>query len=536
MGYNHYEFMEESKWIDKGYRVPTYDRDKIIENTKEHPYWVHFGYGNIFRAFQANVVQRLLNEGVLDRGLVAVAGINSESIRELFWPKKDYTILVTLKSDGTAEKTIIGSIAESMTADRNYPEDIQRLKEIFGKDSLQMLSFTITEKGYSLVNAKGEYLDDVKADFENGPEQTKNYLGTVVSLLLHRYHNGAKPLAMVSMDNCSHNGDRLHEVVCKYAKEWEKRGFADAGFVEYINDPDKISYPWTMIDKITPRSDPAIEEMLVKDLGEGIRSIKASTGGYLTQYVNAEECEYLVIEDWFPAGRPALERGGVIFTDRDTVDKVEKMKVCTCLNPLHTTLAIFGCLLGYTKISDEMKNPLLKQLVNKVGYAEGLPVVTDPGIMNPKEFIDTVLNVRIPNPFMPDTPQRIAMDTSQKLSVRFGETIKAYQKSDSLAAEDLQYIPLVFAGWLRYLMGINDEGKEFEVSFDPLLGELRAYISNLKLGGIVEEEVLRPILENKQIFGVNLYEAGLAGKVVGYLEEMLKGPGAVQAVLEKYVS
>ena len=58
-------------------------------------------------------------------------------------------------------------------------------------------------------------------------------------------------------------------------------------------------------------------------------------------------------------------KGGIIFTDRETVDKVEKMKVCTCLNPLHTTLAIYGCLLGYTLISEEMKNPLLKKFVEK---------------------------------------------------------------------------------------------------------------------------------------------------------------------------
>lgn len=37
------------------------------------------------------------------------------------------------------------------------------------------------------------------------------------------------------------------------------------------------------------------------------------------------------------------------------------MKVCTCLNPLHTSLAIYGCLLGYTLIAEEMKNPLLKK-------------------------------------------------------------------------------------------------------------------------------------------------------------------------------
>ena len=100
------------------------------------------------------------------------------------------------------------------------------------------------------------------------------------------------------------------------------------------------------------------------------------------------------------------------------------MKVCTCLNPLHTALAIYGCLLGYTLIADEMKNPLLKKMVEMIGYREGLPVVVDPGILDPGQFIDEVVTKRIPNPFMPDTPQRIATDTSQKLPIRFGEPLR----------------------------------------------------------------------------------------------------------------
>lgn len=160
-----------------------------------------------------------------------------------------------------------------------------------------------------------------------------------------------------------------------------------------------------MIDKITPRPNASVEEILQQDGVEGLEPVITSKNTYVAPFVNAEECEYLVIEDDFPNGRPALEKGGPIFTSRETVDKVERMKVCTCLNPLHTALAVFGCLLDYTLISEEMKDPTLKKLVERLGYVEGLPVVTDPGILNPKEFLDTVLNVRIPNPFMPDSPR-----------------------------------------------------------------------------------------------------------------------------------
>ena len=82
------------------------------------------------------------------------------------------------------------------------------------------------------------------------------------------------------------------------------------------------------------------------------------------------------------------------------------------------------------------------------------------------------MHKRLPNPFMPDTPQRIATDTSQKLPIRFGETIKAYLQDPSLDASSLQMIPLVFAGWLRYLMAVDDAGEPFALSPAPMLDTL----------------------------------------------------------------
>jgi fructuronate reductase len=246
--------------------------------------------------------------------------------------------------------------------------------------------------------------------------------------------------------------------------------------------------------------------------------------------------QYLIIEDKFPNGRPNLDKGGIIFTDRETVDKVEKMKVCTCLNPLHTALAIYGCLLGYTLIYKEMKDPELKKLVEIIGYKEGLPVVVDPKIISPKTFIDEVLQKRVVNPFMPDSPQRIATDTSQKLGIRFGETIKSYIESDSLKVSDLILIPLVLAGWCRYLLAIDDEGNTFELSSDPLLDTVRPYLKNVEIGKIRDfHKDLEPILSNEKIFAIDLYKVGLGEIVEKYFAELVAGVGAVRSTLIKYV-
>ncbi len=527
---------DRKKWIEAGYELPQFDVEEVSENTRKNPFWIHFGAGNIFRAFQANVVQNLLNDDILDKGLIVAEGFDYEIVEKMNRPHDEYSILVTLKADGSVEKTVVGSVVESCILDSKNEAEYGRLKEIFEKDSLQMASFTITEKGYSLVDGNGDLLSTVANDFAKGPAAPDSYIGKVTSLLYARFQVGAIPIAMVSMDNCSHNGDRLYEAISAFAKAWVENGLVDGAFLDYVNDRNKVTFPWTMIDKITPRPDESVEKILKSDGIQGLESVVTSKNTHVAPFVNAEECEYLVIEDAFPNGRPRLEVGGLIFTDRETVDKVEKMKVCTCLNPLHTALAVFGCLLGYEKIAEEMKDRELRRLVEVIGYDEGLPVVVNPGILDPKEFIDTVLNVRIPNPFMPDTPQRIATDTSQKLAIRFGETIKAYEASDNLDVADLKCIPLVLAGWIRYLMAVDDDGKAFELSPDPLLKTLCPVVEGIKLGEKVEvSKVLKPILENKEIFGIDLYEVGLAERVCKYFEEMIAGVGAVRAVLKKYV-
>jgi len=212
------------------------------------------------------------------------------------------------------------------------------------------------------------------------------------------------------------------------------------------------------------------------------------------------------------------------------------MKVTTCLNPLHTSLAVFGCLLGYTRISDEMKDNELSTLVRKLGYDEAMKVVINPKIISPSAFIDEVINDRLPNPYIPDTPQRIATDTSLKLPIRFGETIKSYIASDSLDVMSLTYVPLTIAGWLRYLLAVDDEGNSFELSSDPMLDTILPHLKDVvwndpsTLGNSTDA-----ILSNDIIFGTDLVECGLSETIREMLSKMLKGKGAVRSTLKHYL-
>lgn len=525
----------KQQFTEKGYQVPTYDREKIVRATVEEPTWLHFGTGNIFRAFPSAILDSLLNQGLYDKGVVAVEGFDYEIIEKAYKPFDNLSLLVVLNADGGLDKRVIGSVVKSLTVNEK-DEDFSYLVEAFRKPSVQMVSFTITEKGYSLMGPDGSLSGVVKADFDqilSGKEIIipKHLMGKIAWLLWQRYQAGAVPVAMVSMDNCSHNGDKLKEAVVSYVRKWVEAGVCGQDFLDYVNNPEKVSFPLSMIDKITPRPDKKVVAMLEQDGFEDAELIITDKNTYTAAFVNAEATQYLVIEDLFPNGRPPLEKGGIYFTDRETVDRVEKMKVCTCLNPLHTALAIFGCLLGYHTIWEEMKDDDLCAFVTKMGYGEGMPVVVNPQIIDPEQFIGEVLQKRLVNPFMPDTPQRIATDTSQKLSIRFGETLKAYGRQ---GVEGLQYIPVVLAGYLRYLIGYNDDMEAFELSPDPLLGELTEFMKKYAgAGKTATAEELRPILGRTDIFGVDLYEYGLAEKITAYFNEMNQGKGCVRKVLNR---
>lgn len=524
---------ERALWEASLYTLPTFDRTAMIEESAKRPTWVHFGAGNIFRVFPAALQQRLLNDGLASTGIVVGEGFDYQIIDEVFTKHDNLTLMVTLNSDGSIGKEVIASVASAHKCDPQFTAEWEFFKALFSKPSLQMASMTITEKGYALTAADGAFFPGVAKDLEAGPEKSSLFIGKLTALVHERYRSKAGALALVSMDNCSHNGEKLAGAVKTIAREWKERGFVDAGFLTYLEE--QVSYPWSMIDKITPRPDEAVRRMLEADGFADTALIITERHTYTAPFVNAEAPQYLVIEDDFPNGRPALENAGVYFTDRDTVNKVERMKVTTCLNPLHTALAIYGCLLAHTLISEEMRDPDLKRLVERIGYDEGMPVVVDPKILDPKAFIEEVLTVRFPNPFMPDTPQRIATDTSQKLAIRFGETIKAYLADSTLCVTNLKMIPLVYAGYLRYLLGLDDELVPFTPSPDPRLGELQEYVKTIKIGDVGPFPRLETLLRDETIWGVDLVEIGMAPLVLSYFTALIAGKGAVRRSLHEHV-
>lgn len=527
---------DRESWTKAGIRLPEYDVEETSKRAKEAPNWVHFGIGNIFRIFIGGIADGLLEEGVLDRGITCVETFDYDVVDKIYEPFDNLGLSVLLHGDGTREYKVLGSLAEAVKAMSSDEAQWNRLKEIFASPSLQMVSFTITEKGYALQKSDGTWLSFVEADIKNGPDHAVGAMAIVTAMLYERYKAGKYPLALVSMDNCSQNGAKLRESVLTMTEEWRKAGFVEDEFAAYVSDEKIISFPWTMIDKITPRPSEQIAEDLQKLGVENMQPVITGKRTYIAPFINAEKPQYLVMEDSFPNGRPALEKGfGVYMTDRETVNLSERMKVTVCLNPVHSATGPLGVVLGYDLFAHMLNTDEdVMKMARMIEYDEGLPVVADPGILSPKEFADELFNDRFPNEYLGDTNLRLAVDVSQMVGIRFGETIKAYVAKYGDASR-LTAIPLGIAGWLRYMLAVDDAGNQYELAPDPMNEEIQEQLKDIVVGKPETfTDQLKPILSNERIFFVDIYTTGLGEKIETMFREMLAGPGAVKATVHKY--
>lgn len=528
---------EREAWEKAGIALPGYDVEEVSERAKKEPKWVHFGIGNIFRVFIGGIADGLLEKGILDRGITCVETFDYDVVDKIYKPYDNLGLNVILHGDGMREYKVLGALAEAVKAQSSDLAQWNRLKEIFSSPSLQLVSFTITEKGYALHRADGTWLPYVQADIQNGPDKATGAMAVLVSMLYERYKAGKYPLALVSMDNCSQNGSKLRQSVLTMAEEWKKAGYVDNDFINYVSDETVVAFPWTMIDKITPRPSEQIAADLEKLGVENMQPVVTGKKTYIAPFVNAEKPQYLVIEDSFPNGRPALERGfGVYLTDRKTVNLSERMKVTVCLNPVHSATGPLGVVLGYDLFAHMLNtNADMMKMARMVAYDEGLPVVQDPGILSPQAFVDELFNDRFPNEYLGDTNLRLAVDVSQMVGIRFGETVKAYVEKYGDASR-LTAIPLGIAGWLRYMLAVDDEGKKYELAPDPMNEEIQEQLKDIVIGQPETfKDQLKPILSNERLFFTDLYKDGIGEKIETMFREMIAGPGAVKATVHKYV-
>jgi fructuronate reductase len=469
---------------------PAYDRDRLGTGI------VHLGLGAFVRAHQALYTEDLLATERGDWGMVGVS-LQRPDQRDRLMPQDG--LYTTLQRDPSGlSARIVGCLRSVLVA----PEDPSAVIDAMGSPDTRIVSLTVTEKGYCIDPATGrlqQHHPDIRHDLEH-PDAPRTAVGFIVAALERRRAAGLAPFTVLCCDNLPSNGHVVSALVSDFA------ALRDDRLANWIET--NAAFPSTMVDRIVPATTP-------DDLAEATRL----TGLTDAAAVVHEPYRQWVIEDRFVAdARPRWERvGAEIVGD---VAPYEHMKL-RLLNGSHSALAYLGYLSGHETIADTVADPVLRTFVDGL-WREIVPVVPPPPGTDLASYTRALLE-RYSNPAIRHRTWQIAMDGSQKLPQRLLATIRERLARDL----PLRGLALAVAGWMRYVGGVDERGREIDVR-DPLAARLRDTLD--KAGGDPQARV-RAILGIEAIFGDDLardprFESALIAAYASLLARGARGAAA----------
>jgi fructuronate reductase len=445
--------------LPKDVTRPGYDQGAVATGI------VHLGIGAFQRAHQAMYTEAAIAAGDRHWGILG-ASLRSPAARDQLRPQDG---LYTLSVRGAEGETlqVIGAIKDVLVA----PENPAALLQALADPAVAIITLTVTEKGYCYdpaTAALDEAHPDIVHDLAN-PALPRTVPGFLVEALRQRREAQIDAFTVLCCDNLPHNGRTVRSIVTRFAALRDK---ALAGYIA-----NEVAFPSTMVDRITPATTDADRQ-----------SIAARLGLEDAAPVITEPFTQWVIEDRFPGGRPDWSIAGAEFvTD---VAPYENMKL-RLLNGSHSTLAYLGYLAGYETVSDTMKDANYRRLAEGVMDDAAATLKMPPGA--DVAAYKRALIERFENPALRHRTWQICMDGSQKLPQRLLGTIR-----DRLAAgAPIDRLVMGVAGWMRYVTGIDEQGKPIDVR-DPLSGRLRSVADQ---AGMSAERLAPALLDVREIFG-----------------------------------
>ncbi|MCV0394025.1 MAG: mannitol dehydrogenase family protein [Rhizobiaceae bacterium] len=402
---------------------------------------VHLGVGAFHKAHQAVYTDEALAAGGGDWMTTGVS-LRSGDVAAGLNPQDGLYTLITRDGSGDSFR-VVGSIGEVLVA----PQDPEAVLKALTSPATRIVSLTITEKGYGLDPKSGGLdtaREDVAGDLDN-PENPRTAVGFIVEALRLRRESGLGGFTALSCDNLPSNGHVLRRLVHDYARA------ARPGLSDWIGD--HVTFPSTMVDRITPAS-----------TDRTYADVEAALGVEDLAAVETEPFTQWVVEDDFVAGRPAWEKGGAIFAD--DVAPYEKMKL-RMLNGAHSMLAYSGFLAGRPLVRDVMADADHAKLVARHMKAAAATLDPVPGI-DLGDYADD-LQTRFANPAMAHQTYQIAMDGTQKLPQRLLEAaVTAVERRQPIDA-----FAFAVAAWMRYCLGVAEDGSSYALR-DPRETEIAA--------------------------------------------------------------
>ena len=400
---------------------------------------VHLGIGAFHRAQTAVYTDDALAHEPGDWGFCGVS-LRSPDARDRLVPQDGLYTSVEKSREGVRRR-IIGSVREVLFLG-DQRELIQRRLEA---PATRIVSLTVTEKGYCHDPASGRLSfahPDIAHDLAD-PAQPASAVGHIVAALDARRQARASGLTVLCCDNLPHNGALLEGLVREFARA------RDPALARWIED--NASFPSTMVDRIVPAT--TDEDIVDNDRALGMHDAAP---------VVHEPFKQWVIEERFVAGRPEWDLAGVQFVA--DVAPFEAMKL-RLLNASHSAFAYLGYLAGHEYIYQVAGEPDFVTFMRRLMRDEVGPTLKLPPGVDVLAYQDALVE-RFANPALPHRTWQIAMDGSQKLPQRILGTVR-----DNLAAgRRIDLLALAVAGWMRYVSGRDEAGREIKVS-DPLAPE-----------------------------------------------------------------
>ncbi len=425
--------------------VPQYDRALLRTGI------VHIGVGNFHRAHQAVYIDRLLGESGIARWAICGIGLREADVRmrDVLAAQDGLYTLLAKEADGTIEGRVVGSITDYILATEDAEAAIKRLAH----PDTRIVSLTITEGGYNVVEATGTFNfdnPDVQHELAH-PNEPRTVYGFLTAALQRRYEAGIPPFTVMSCDNVQHNGDLTRRMMLAFAG---RLNVDLAGWIER-----EVTFPNTMVDRITPVTDDA-DVRFVEDL-LGVRDAWP---------VPCEPFLQWIVEDNFCNGRPELEKVGVTFVS--DVSPYESMKL-RLLNAGHSVVGLLGAVHGYETIDACVNDPVFAAYLRHFLDIEAAPPLEAVKGVDLNIYKESLLH-RFGNPAIRDSVSRICSFSSDKLPKFLLPTIRA----NLISGGSIAYATLVIAAWCYYSdKQASKNGKPLDIQ-DPMHEELHRAARN----------------------------------------------------------
>lgn len=511
---------DTSFWKGKQVLLPRYDRQGLPVTA------VCFSAGRMAYAHTGDILQDLLNQDP-DTGLIAGVETYAKGYVDRL-ASSDYLVtqLIFGEERNEAVAKIQGAVRPVLFADSDLGGAGWWQLIGYARDPrVRFATINAPEGVYGVAYNGGDFAEPVsevlQRDMTDGTINSDPAKWTAFAL--ERFRFGLR-FAFVSCTNFSANGHHTGAVLRTVARAWEKYGHAPEGFLDYLCDPSRFSFPNCMIDRIAVAPDERTEAAME---ALGLDSVVVVT----------EKARYWVVEDCFAAGRPEFDKaeGVMLAGSYEQVKRFEDMKI-RILNMSHSVIAGLGVLLGYRgsygihrAMHDKDITDLIGRIINTV-----ISTLEAPESASPEGFARDCL-ARLRNPNIPDDPMRIALNASVKMRPRFLDTYFAGVKQ-GIDRASLDVVLLPVAGFFRYTLGIDDRAEKYDLADDPIRDGLRACGRAACLGDVGSAAAFHELISDPDIMGENLYRHHDTGRrLQRMVSNMLVGEGAVRKTIREYL-